>query len=428
MDYTKKYRLNKIDALIVVVLVIIAGVVLTKAGIISPPIIDEEETTEPEEVLPPPPLPTPPASLASEYAGFLRAVSPEDEGLHYDKLIISREWWYFSSVLNGENSELKDWTVSISFNHMARGDLIGTLKPDLLVVTLNSPDGEEYGGLINKERGLGIIEQPTLRATTPGISLKYEDSWAEGWAPEWHVHAEDNDIDKNHEIIIDLHYFSPSDPLWTYGERALQKSKSNLASYAFFGCEVYGTVEIDGVVYQVEGVGMHEHAWSPNIVTRGSINGWDWCHISFDNGWNLYFTNFYPAPQYISTKIETTNPLGIVVLTTDNGETITILDDIEFQITKSDENIFPFVKMPSEFNLKAEPSIIQPLLKTFDIEIDLNIIGESTCEKVWKVPTYMGMKVGECKVNGAIIWTDDEGEQEVELNGIGNIWSMRALI
>jgi len=421
------FKINKIDAIIVVTLLVIAGVVLTKAGYIYPT-QEKIPTLQPDEPLPPLPPPTPPVSLSSEYIGFMRAVSPEDEGTHFDQISISREWWYFGAALDGKDSELKDWTVSVSFNHMARGDLFGTLKPDMLVVTLNGPDGEKYGGIINKERGLGLIKQPTLQAKTPGLSIEFEDSWAEGGAPEWHVHAEDNDIDKNHEIVIDLNYFSPSNPLWTIGERAFQKSKSNIASYMFTGCDVTGTIKIDGVEYHVEGKGHHEHSWSPNIITRGSINGWDWCHMTLDNGWNIYFSNYYLTPQYLSTKTTKINPFGSLVITTDQGETLTILDNICFEITKSDEKIFPFVKMPSEYSLTAKPSIFQPLLKTYNVELELNIIAENTCEKVWKIPTYVGMKVGMSTINGKITWSDNEGDQEVELNGIGNIWSMRALI
>ncbi len=427
MSSKLNFKINKIDAIIVVTLIVIAGVVLTKAGYIYPT-QEKIPASQPDVPLPPPPPPTPPVSLSSEYIGFMRAISPEDEGVHFDQISICREWWYFGAALDGEDSELKDWTVSVSFNHMARGDLFGTLKPDMLVVTLNGPDGEKYGGIINKERGLGLIKQPTLQAKTPGLSIEFEDSWAEGGAPEWHVHAEDSDIDKNHEIVVDLNYFSPSDPLWTIGERAFQKSESNIASYMFTGCDVTGTIKIDGTEYHVEGKGHHEHSWSPNIITRGSINGWDWCHMTLDNGWNIYFSNYYLTPQYLSTKTTKINPFGSLVVTTDQGETLTILDDINFEITKSDEKIFPFVKMPSEFSLTAKPSILQPLLKTYSVELELNIISENTCEKVWKIPTYVGMKVGMSAINGKITWSDDEGDQEVELNGIGNIWSMRALI
>ena len=149
-----KINIKKIDAIIVVVLIIIAGLVLIKAGYIFP---FQEDTFEPEpddEIKPtPPPPPTPPESITM---GYMRAVSPEDEGVHFDKINICREWWYFSAVFD-ENSDLTGWVVSISFNHMARGDLIGTSKPDLLVITLHGPNGEEYGGMINKERGEKLV-------------------------------------------------------------------------------------------------------------------------------------------------------------------------------------------------------------------------------------------------------------------------------
>lgn len=415
-------KLKKIDAVIIVALIIIAGIFLYKAGYISPPTPELE--IPPEEITPPLPPPTPPESLI--IPGYMRAVSAEDEGKHFDKIRICREWWYWSAILCGEDSELDGWSVAVSFNHMARTDLRGTLKPDLLVVTLNGPNGEKYGGMINKKRGIGIITPPTLVAKSPGVSLKFEDSWAEGRAPEWHVHAEDKDIDKNHEIIIDLDYFAPSEPLWTIGERAFQKSKSKIANYMFIGCNVTGTIEIDGEEYKVKGLGYHEHSWTPIIIARRTVNGWDWFHITLDNGWNIYFSNYYPAPQFISTKTSRLNPISTLVITTNQGKKLTILDNVYLKITKS-HRIFPFVKMPSEFNLKGKPDLLQPLLKIYNIKLDLNIEDENTYDKIWKFPTYLGMKVGMSTINGKITWSDGDGDYEVDLNGIATTWSMRAL-
>ena len=418
-------KLKKIDAVIVVVLIVIAGLVLYKAGYI--PIDKDEEIDEVQDEEPEEPEPEPKLPVSPFIPGYMRAVSPEDEGVHFNKIRICREWWYFSAVFDNEDSELNDWAVAVSFNHMARTDLLGTLKPDLLVVTLHGPNGEEYGGMINKKRGFGIFNPPTLEAKSPGVSVTFEDSWAEGRAPNWHVHAEDNEIDKNHEIIIDLDYFAPNNPLWTIGERAFQKSKSNIASYMFTGCNVTGTIKIDGIEYRVKGTGHHEHSWSPNMVTRGAINGWDWCHMTLDNGWNIYFSNYYPTPQLISTKTTKINPFGSLVITTDSGRTITVLDNIDLKITKEDEKIFLFVKMPSEFSITAKPNLLQPLLKIYNIQLDLEIQAENTYEKVWKVPTYVGMKVGRSTISGKITWSDDV-DHEIELNGIGVIWNMRALL
>ena len=125
-----KFRFKKIDAIIIAILIIVAGLFLYKAGYIDTiPPDDEPPPDNGNDTSPEPKIPTPPTSFIPS---FRRDVSPEDEGVHYDKIRITREWWYYSSVFNAEDSELKDWCVAISFNHMARGDLIGTTKPDLL--------------------------------------------------------------------------------------------------------------------------------------------------------------------------------------------------------------------------------------------------------------------------------------------------------
>jgi hypothetical protein len=35
------------------------------------------------------------------------------------------------------------------------------------------------------------------------------------------------------------------------------------------------------------------------------------------------------------------------------------------------------------------------------------------------------MKIGRNTVTGEITWSDDDGEHEINLNGIGTIWNMR---
>ena len=109
------------------------------------------------------------------------------------------------------------------------------------------------------------------------------------------------------------------------GDRALTKNLQNLASYVFLGCEVTGTVTIDGTKYEVSGVGFHEHTWSPNVVTKMFVNGWDWAQIRLDNGWNIYYRTYYPTPQYISTKTPNITPFGTLILTTDREKHLRLL-------------------------------------------------------------------------------------------------------
>jgi hypothetical protein len=82
--------------------------------------------------------------------------------------------------------------------------------------------------------------------------------------------------------------------------------------------------------------------------------------------------------------------------------------------------------MPSKIRIYGRPhSIFQPLLKTYNIYLDLEIDAENTYDKTWKFPTYVGMKVGLNTCKGKIKWSDDEGTHEVDLIGSGSIWNMR---
>lgn len=364
---------------------------------------------------------------SSMLLGNMRDVSPQDEGAHFNKIGNTREWWYYTVVFD-EESELPGWVATIGFCHMSWGDLRLTLKPDILLITLHSPDGKEYGGIINKKRGgilgLGILGTSGLEASTPGIDLKFGDSWAKGEAPIWHVHAEDKEIDKENMIVIDLDYFAPSSPLWIYSNRIIDKGEGRLATYMYTGCEVSGTLKLDGLEFKVSGIGHHEHSWSPGFI-KWIIKGWDWCHMRLENGWNIYYNKIYLRNQLLEIRTSRINPVSSFIITTDQGDTLTLLEDLDITVKKSDR-IFLLLRMPSELNIRAKPNLLtQILLKKFNIHLDINIEADNTYEKIWKFPTYVGMKVGLNTVNGKISWKDEDGFHEIELNGIGTIWNMR---
>lgn len=366
-------------------------------------------------------VPKLPTSLLT---GNLRDVSPKDEGVHFNKILNNREWWTYT-VLFDEDSDLPGWTATISFMHMAWGDLRLTFKPDILVVTLQSPDGKKYGGLINKQRReiLGILGSPTLDAKTPGVDLKYGSSWVLGKAPEWQIHAEDKDIDKENEIVIDLNYFAPSYPLWIESNKLVDKGEGGIAHYIFSGCEVSGKVILDGLEFNVKGTGHHEHSWSLGVA-KFFVKGWDYCHLTLDNGWNIYYSKYYLTNQILNSKTSLINPYAAIVITTDQGKSFTLLENIDIT-TKNSDRLFLLLKMPSEFVISAKPKIAQVLLTTYNIRLNIDIIAENTYSKTWKFPTYVGMKIGMSSVTGTIKWNDDDGTHEVNLNGSGTIWNMR---
>jgi predicted secreted hydrolase len=359
--------------------------------------------------------------------GHMRDVSPEDEGAHFKKITNTREWWYFTAIFD-DNSDLPGWSATIGFMHLSWGDLKGTFKPDVHVVVLTSPDGKKYGGLINKDRGgvlgLGVLGTGSFEANSPGVDLTYDSSYARGEAPRWHVHAEDKDIDSENEIIIELDFFAPSQPYWTHSNRLIDQGEGNFASYVFIGCEVSGKVILDKTEFNVKGIGHHEHAWSPGYL-RFVIDGWDWCHMKLDNGWNIYYSKYYITKQRTETDTSRINPFTNLIITTDKGETLTILEDLDITIKRSD-NLFLLLKMPVETVVtgKTKP-LYQPLLKSSNIQLTLDINSENTYDKTWKIPTYVGMKIGLSRITGKISWNDENGAHQVQLNGIGSIWNMR---
>ena len=429
-------KFKKIDTIIIVVLIIISTLFFYKADYISM-VLPENHTTPTGNnttvvtPLPPEELPTPPTSLIPAYR---RDVSAEDEGAHFSKLRISREWWYFTAVFTDAETQLKDWAIAVSFNHMARGDLLGTNKPDLLVVSILGNDSQTYGGMINKEHHLGLLQEGTLIAGTPGVKVQFENSWVEGSYPRWHVHAEDDDIDPSVTLIIDLDYTARSLPIWTLGSQAIDISDSEVASYVLLGCDISGTVTINDQTYTVKGTGTHEHSWTPHAINRLVIGGWDWFSLTLENGWTIYATNYLPNPQAISGSLSSLDPYGTFLITTDDGATVTELKDVNLKITKKDEKIFPLVKLPTEFNLKADPSInpvfaiSQSLLYGTKTIVTADLSLKSSTNTIWKFPTYLGMKIGYCTIEGSITWINDNTDYDVALHGIGVSWNMRALL
>ncbi len=364
--------------------------------------------------------------------GNERSVSAEDEGPHYNKnlvnkILVSREWWYYTAVLN---EGLPGWTISISFNHMSRNDLFFK-KPDILVVTLNGPNGEIYGSITDRERPiLGLLKNPAFQATSSskGFKVSFEDSYVEGKAPNWHIHIEGEHIDSsNHNIEMDLQYFAPSNPLWIFSNRLIDKSEGKIASYAFMGCEVSGTVKIDDLTYKVSGIGHHEHTWASGIILKALIRGWDWCHIRMDNGWEIYYSNYYLLPQTKSTKTSLINPLSSLVITTNQGETFTKLEDVDINILESDKSekkILP-INFPRETKITGKTSSVQILLRSYNLKLDIDIKTDNVYQRVWGRLSNVGMSIGRATVTGKISWSDDDGKHLVDLNGIATIWNMR---
>lgn len=374
-------------------------------------------------------FPQPPELPYSLMLGNMRDISPDDEGAHFNKISNTREWWYYTVVFDENSGDLAGYVATIGFCHLALGDLKWTFKPNLLVVTLHGPDGKEYGGLINKKRGgllgLGLIGSSTLEATSPGVDVKFGDSWAKGNSSNWHVHADSKDINKNNEIVLDLDYFASSSGLWIHSSRLIDKGEGCIAEYIFLGCKVTGKVKINDKEQKVTGVGHYQHSWSPGVL-KMVIKGWDWCHMTLENGWEIYYGKYYLRNPIIPTRTTIFNPISALVITTNKGETLTILEDLDITVGKTDK-LSLLIRLPSQINVCAKPALTQPLLKACKIQLNIDIVAKNTYDSIWRIPTNVGMRVGLNSVSGKISWSDDDGSHEIKLNGVGTIWNMRRL-
>jgi predicted secreted hydrolase len=356
-----------------------------------------------------------------------RVVTPKDEGEHYKGVLGVREWWYYTVIFD-QGSELPGWTLTISFNHMSRLDLFAT-KPDILFVSLLSPDGARYGGKIEKERpllGEYGLRDPTLQVDSSdnGFRVSFDKSYIQGKEPFWYVYIDSNELDKNHDIKIELKYNSVSPPYWTYNRRPIDNSKAKIASYIFLGCQVTGTVDIDGFKYNVKGVGHYEHTWASGIVTKALIKGWDWYQINFENGWTLYYSNYHLRHQLKATDESKINLYSSLIITTDQGNTLTVLENVDFKIIQSDK-LFTFRYIPTEMQITGQASPTQLIIRDTNIKLDINLKQDTTLNHIWKGLTRVGMNIGRTRAQGTITWQDSYGEHIVELDGIGTSWNMR---
>ena len=415
-------KFKKIDALIIVIILLVAGLLFYRVGFIG------EKKEEKKEIYPPGEekhdlQPLPPESFIT---ASRRVVEPIDEGAHFkSKLVVCREWWFFSVIFN--SSMLKNWSLTVGFAHMAYGDIFGKLKPDLFLLSLTDDKGNSYGGIINKDR----LIKKTLSAGSPGVSLKFDNNWAEGSYPYWHVHIEDNDLDAKHDIIVDLDFVANSLPLWTVMDRFKLENmeKSNIAQYMVPSCTVVGNVTLDGNSFDASGIGYYEHSWTPFYIRRGMIpvvrlNGWDTFYIHFDNGWDMYLHKIYPAPQFISSKTPRLNFVGCIILSYNGGEKITEFRTFQMKTTGSERKTM-FVRMPTSFEISASKKFTI-LLEKVDLRLNLYIDLLGKCEKTWRFPSYIGMQTGLASVKGSISWFDGEKEVSIDLNGKATFWSTRA--
>ena len=148
-------------------------------------------------------------------------------------------WWYYNVVFDKPDSELRNWSMMISFNQGR--------KADAFFLTLFDEENKSYGGCVAMPKG-------TIQATSPGVNVEFNNSYVIGTYPKWHIYAEDGDLD-GHEIIVDLFYKADSLPLWSIMNSGHNISMSPMGHYCIIDCNVTGEIKINETVYRIHGVG-----------------------------------------------------------------------------------------------------------------------------------------------------------------------------
>lgn len=340
-------------------------------------LLDEEIPIFGEEI------PTPPGSERTIDAGR-HILEVNDESPHK---VSAREWWYFNIFFNDPESDLKDWSMIVTFNKMARFD-IRFLNRDNLFIILYDDTGKSYKfNSLDKQRG-------TFKAEGPGVNLKFENSWVKGQYPNWHIHVENEagDFAADYEFIADFM------PVWVEGRSSNLLIGGYVAGdYYIPRCKVTGEILWDGIEYKVSGVGYHDHVWETNIP-RFITKGWDWFNLHFDNGWEMYVSRFNLRRFRDAYS-------GALIISPNNRN---IVEWAKFKFTieeSASPQELPSILYPKKVHIEATRD---------DMILNLDIQIYNTCEIIFK-RALTGMFEGPCYAKGTFSWSG----HTVELNGYG---------
>lgn len=347
---------------------------------------------------------------------YRQTIESRDEGSHYRNNSTHQEWWYYIAFFNRDDSELKNWSMMVSFNQM------GVI--DILFCTIYEENNISYGGSTSKWKG-------AMNASGPYVNVEFENSYVTGKYPEWHIYAEHKRKITKNNVTVNITYKAKSKPVWLFMNTGHNNSKSKFGHYCIINNEVNGTVKINETVYYVHGVGYHEHSWindeknhrpklsflpkKPKNKEEGTadwqliLNIWDFGSIFLDNGWNIFVAKM--CQQSILSRIMP----GELWITAD-GKNIAECHYFKFEYLETNKTSIPSIEIPTKIHIKAiflNTWIKKPLkgMLRLDLYIEVTNLHEFTwhgsnqSSGVWEAP---------CKVHGNLKWL----RNNIELKGL----------
>jgi hypothetical protein len=255
-----------------------------------------------------------------------------DEGPHQNMIFKMKEWWYYNVYLNDENSELKNWFILMSIQ----------LYPEFcgLKLELYDDENKSYGGD-------HVIYGDDANAYGPGVNIFFNNSFESGRYPNWHVYGEYTQQDKL-EIIVNLTFKANSLPMWLVKNTGNNRSNSFFGYYCVMNCSAYGSISLNGTIYNVSGLGYHDHTWAPINTQINLLNIWDWLCIHFDNGWDMFVGKIYSEKRYLLSKF---GP-GSLCFTT-SGVKFSEINYFLIEFNETNNSSIPGIEFPTKVHIKA---------------------------------------------------------------------------
>jgi len=276
------------------------------------------------------------------------ALGENDEGAHHNDKYITQEWWYYNIIFNDPDSDLKDWSATVSFS------VFPTVHG--LKLALHDNKNNTYGSLYTYPRN----NDETIG---PNVNISFNNSYAKGRYPEWNVYAENTGKDET-KITANLTFKANSKPIWIAANTGRNNAKSKIGYYCIFNCNVSGEITINETIYHVKGLGYHDHFWAPyakkekNTSNLGKtrenptklldFNVWDWLVIHFDNGWDMFLGKVHSSKRTIFSNLMP----GSICITPDGKNIMEcFFFKIDYQETRPSSA--PSINVPTKIHIKA---------------------------------------------------------------------------
>jgi len=323
----------------------------------------------------------------------------KDEGLHQNNIFKMQEWWYYNVYFNDNESELKNWSIVISFSVYSNG--CG------LKLGIYNDENKSY----NYKK---TLNRNSFKYNAPGVNCSFNNSsYVIGRYPKWKIYAEFN-ASNNNIISINLTFEANSLPMWILKNTGHNRSNSYFGYYCIMNCNAYGDIFLNNTTYNVSGIGYHDHTWAPLDLNKPKFKtsikqikikkskfldiykSWDWLCIHFENGWDMFIGKIYSEKRNIFSKF---TPGALCF--SPNGKKLYEQHFFLLEYTEKINSSIPNIEIPTKIHIKALflNTLGYNLLKG-PILLDFYYEAKNIQEGLHGNPPYWGIFQSQGKIYG----------------------------